>query len=395
MRKIINRFLIFILIINFSCAGEDAWRSSLMKGEIIAIDDHVQEERELSQLVKGIEYVQLETCSNCFINDVKQVYYANNNFYIHNRNGGLFCFDRNGQFLFQVGKNGRGPGEYLSCDQVVVKENLQKILITDSRSLRKIIEYDLNGNFIEEKKYNFFSHLNFPLNNERHFFYLGLRSNPAKKFNNHMGITTDNEFKFQNAFLPYDNKLSQIRYSNLNNGYFYEDTLSIKPDFQNVIYRVMGDTLSLRYTIDFKDKLITEEELKKIAESGAARGLVFRLSGTGKVYTIDYLLESDAFLFFMHNENRRAITNLYSKRTQRTFSQKSLIDDIGSGILNFPVGLMGEKFIFTLPAHKLYDESNEELQTKISSTLNPLAKVKKSGNINDNPVLVIAAFKSL
>jgi hypothetical protein len=54
------------------------------------------------------------------------------------------------------------------------------------------------------------------------------------------------------------------------------------------------------------------------------------------------------------------------------------------------VGLKGERFIFSLPAHKLHDESDEEFQKLVSSKLNHL-----KGDINDNPVLVIAKFKNL
>jgi len=59
----------------------------------------------------------------------------------------ILLFDINGKFICSIGSKGQGPGEYISIKNVSIDEN-NKILFINAR--KKIICYDLNGNYLKE-----------------------------------------------------------------------------------------------------------------------------------------------------------------------------------------------------------------------------------------------------
>lgn len=386
-------FLLFTLIV--SCQGRFDRPVDANESETIVITNNVPDARPISELLENVEYIQLETSSENLINDIKRVFFANNRFYIQNGRSNLLCFDKDGRFLFQVGRNGRGPGEYVSCHKVGFDEERSLIWIMDTQ-LRKILQYDLEGKYIETKTYDFYAHAYFPLNQEKHYFYLGTRSNSGKVFEDHMLVRTDEDFLFEKAYIPIKHRLAQIPYADHHHGYYYSGDLYVKPDFHNVIYKIEADTILPRYFLDFGEEFISEPELLAVSENGHAAGLVFRLLATGKVFSIDDLLETDSYLFFTYNKQKYVVSNFYCKISKTLYSQRKFEDDIGTGIMySLPVGLVDDKFIFSLPSHELYDKANDLAKNKTFAMDPYLASILENVDTNDNPILVLAELKIL
>ena len=58
-------------------------------------------------------------------------------------------FKRDGSFISDIGKIGRGPGEYNSTPyQIILEEKSNSIFMTSAGSINEILQYDLNGNFM-------------------------------------------------------------------------------------------------------------------------------------------------------------------------------------------------------------------------------------------------------
>lgn len=401
-KEIFNRAMIstsrilfvFLCMLLISCQRKpDDQGIAFNKSETIVIGNDILHPRLISELLDSVEYIKLETSSKSLIKDIRDVIFAKNRFYIQNGRDNLLCFDNSGKFLFQVGGNGRGPGEYASCHQVVIKEEQNRIWIVD-KQLMKILQYDLEGKFIESLPYDFFYNLYFPLNYDKHCFYLGTTSNSSRSFHSHMIIRTDDNFVLEEAYLPIDPQIIQINYSNSRIGYYYNGGLHIRPDFQNVIYGIGEDSIWQRYILDFGNEFITEAEVLKIASKGDLDEMFIGLRESGKVYTVAYLLESDNYLYFIYSKNGDVVTNFYSKTSKLLYSQMGFEDDLGSGIhYDLPLGLAGDKFIFALPAYELYNRAIE-LPTDKSFVVGPsLSEIQKDVDDNDNPVLALAKLK--
>jgi hypothetical protein len=77
--------------------------------------------------------------------------WANNELYItDNQVGGVYAFNEEGEFLRQIGKNGRGPGEYVTPLGVAVGPQGQ-VIVAD-RTHAKAVVYAADGTFLEEIK---------------------------------------------------------------------------------------------------------------------------------------------------------------------------------------------------------------------------------------------------
>ena len=66
----------------------------------------------LSSFGKALEYIPLETNSNCMIEKIQHITFSEDFMFIADYTK-ILQFDRKGKFLKQIGANGRGPGEYL------------------------------------------------------------------------------------------------------------------------------------------------------------------------------------------------------------------------------------------------------------------------------------------
>lgn len=95
-------------------------------------------------MVESMEYIPLETAENTLVGDVRQLIVSKEKYFISDDNA-VKCFSSDGEYLFDVGRKGRGLGEYslissFSCDSCYV-------YIFDQNTL---FQYDINtGTFIK------------------------------------------------------------------------------------------------------------------------------------------------------------------------------------------------------------------------------------------------------
>lgn len=107
----------------------------------------------VDSLIDSIRYVHLETNSSSLIQYIEKVIPFEKNIYILDMiSKVLLKFDENGKFIKQIGKNGKGPGEYLLPLEFEIVN--RQILVWEDRA-SKIIYYDLEGNHIKDKKLGF------------------------------------------------------------------------------------------------------------------------------------------------------------------------------------------------------------------------------------------------
>jgi hypothetical protein len=82
----------------------------------IDIDPKALYEGNMSDLFEIVDIVFLETSGPSVLSayDITKMRYYDGVFYFFDewRRRGLFAFDSDGQFIRQIGKRGRGPGEY-------------------------------------------------------------------------------------------------------------------------------------------------------------------------------------------------------------------------------------------------------------------------------------------
>ncbi len=123
----------------------------------IPIGQDIENTKELpvSLIAKEIQFVLLETNTNCLLdNDISKIEVFDNNIFISDYKY-IFRFDLNGKYIQRIGKIGKGPGEYIKGFQTFLIDKQNKHLILFEFILDKMMVYDFDGNFIDEKPIDF------------------------------------------------------------------------------------------------------------------------------------------------------------------------------------------------------------------------------------------------
>jgi hypothetical protein len=106
----------------------------------------------LSEISETIEYIPLETPSACLLGEILDAKVTKDFIFIkHNGTKLIAQFDRDGKFKRNIGKIGKGPGEYLGIREFSIDDEKNLIFI-QSNWTREILVYTFKGEFIKSIK---------------------------------------------------------------------------------------------------------------------------------------------------------------------------------------------------------------------------------------------------
>lgn len=114
----------------------------------------------LSDIVKDVEYVKLETQDSILVGDINQLKRTEKFVFIHSRNQNhVMMFDTSGKFIRKIGRVGQGPGEIANIRFFTVSDSL--VFIYPFSRNGSLTVYDMRDNiFVKEislKWPNFYS----------------------------------------------------------------------------------------------------------------------------------------------------------------------------------------------------------------------------------------------
>lgn len=149
------------IIITVACSSDEK-KNSVIKPEkqerienvnLIDNTDNIAEAFYLSDIVDSIEIVQLEINPNhLFAEDrINNLFLTDNDIFFYETKSGLLKYNRLGEFQQQIGKIGKGPGEYLLIRNYYVDETLQTITAYLNWK-GKLVSYDFEGKLLAEVK---------------------------------------------------------------------------------------------------------------------------------------------------------------------------------------------------------------------------------------------------
>jgi hypothetical protein len=101
----------------------------------------------ISKLVDDCEIVYLETPD--VLPELRRYDVSENFICVAGEGKPVKLFKRNGTFITDIGKIGRGPGEYgFTPNQIIIEEESNSIFLTAAFGIDKILHFDLEGNFV-------------------------------------------------------------------------------------------------------------------------------------------------------------------------------------------------------------------------------------------------------
>ncbi|MDR2232085.1 MAG: 6-bladed beta-propeller [Tannerella sp.] len=432
--KHIFGFLIILICLS-ACSGDKKSVGEVPVIDVISSVEHYQRVY-CSDLFSSMELIPLETKQECLMGTNYTLKLKDSMIIVRSIPGmggmigpvniSLYAFDRSGNFINPIGRKGQGPEEYISIGDPFFNMDQPTLFVED---MKKVIEYDLQGNFIRSFKiieidsgvklsnYGYVGGGLFiakmPNNgkNEYNYCIMDEQGNFLKGFPNYIFFQKEREYASTMEIA-----IDPIR---------VDDQLYLKDMLNDTIYSLSNMELKPEFVFGFGQYSYPIEymsgagdALQRLLPDNAfllSRGFGY-LVGTPnfffyrvripKVYKgpkskqvyIDFLGEYKSTDDFVHGiYNIAQHTNILLD-TEPFYLQKGIINDLNGGLSFIPKYYAGNGEVIDIwnPAdmkEMLTDEYFASLKIKDPQAHQKLKELLKTLKEDDNPVVVVAKLK--
>ncbi|MCK9304653.1 MAG: 6-bladed beta-propeller [Bacteroidales bacterium] len=377
---------------------------------------------DLSSIVSKIEYIPLETSETSLVDDVYEIYFENEMFYLGNRNmvKGCQVFDIRGNHLSFFDRTGRGPEEYPRANHADVLPGTGNIVIMGSATDVKV--YDPYGKFLNKFQIPTDSRFDVrPVIFINDSTYAGVIYTSFRENSEYVAVLFtpgDTIFKFHFPIPSFQTE----------DPFVTDFHLSIPKSTDNKFYKPIGaSTVMYRYKdqarlfFPYNDTIFSVNADKKIEtpyviKFGKTRnpGGAETMANMNKSATMTIPLENDDFLFLNFGLNdlahepyekeimlrsgrvhRYKVTNCYALLNKKTAhftllnqpekGMPGLREDIQNGPPFWPkyISSTGELVSFCTSEELIGWAENHKVSPKLKKIIEKLDE-------NDNPVVILA-----
>lgn len=271
----------------------------------------------LSEVAAEINYIPLETSPDNLINEVSQIKITESYIFVSDYDK-LLQFTRDGKFVRQIGRKGRGPGEYSGIMKFDVNEQADIVLILGFYGLN---EYDTKGNFKRKisKKDSFIRFLIYSPSRIAYYRFNDIEQ-PINL------VITDLEF---NQLFLFYNQNPRIR-SNTKYGntpmYVFENKLCFKEQYNDTLFFV-NDSLLIPHIIYKERKLLVDKDFNPRSDLPGLINEIEKMKDKLREFSI---YESRRYVFTSYLRGigpsiKDQIRVLFDKKNNKT----SVLDDDG------------------------------------------------------------------
>ncbi len=382
-------YVLIVCVLIFSCEKKST--KSCIKTINLKESNEVKK-ISLSDLdIQDIKYVPLETNSESLLTSIQEVF-CDGEYYFLTISSSVLKFDLNGSFLMPIGKEGKGPGEFLDCTDVSFDPKTKKIYILCTR-LSKVFIYNYQGHFIKTIKTPrgvtsisciqngvLFYCINMDGSVEDSFYIYDEDGLQIKAFPNKYKF----DYRRYGVFFPYE-CLS----------YEWQGNVFIKEIYSDTILSLKNNHFSPETILDRGGKTFPVSAKNDMKDFGDMQKV------TNK-YVIDYkLLRFGRYLYLEYGYHGTAYLVLYDfKKEVHHISklEEGISNDYDNGLKFYPKNGFGSNHILSwfsaidLKAHvasKVFQKSTPNYPEKKKQ----LIKLANSLTENDNPVLMLVKLK--
>ncbi len=382
MRKTIFKLLIIALAVCTQSCQTELKDPSF---EAINIGSKKNKTIEFTELFSSVQYIPLETTNNCLMGGVSQFSEFDGRFFIlDQKTKQVFAFNHDGEFLNKIGRQGKGPGEFLYPKQFVINESKSLLYLYDSTQ-KKIIRYRLDGQFIDEIQVNVYMRA-FALDEKDNILLGYVADLPNMKFDTNISskiikfIKIDQQGKITNHIAGIESTPFRLEFSYIMQKESDKSILFVEP-LNESIFNFDGNDISVSYKLNFGNRT-APDRLKK----GLNIMEVPKNSKQVKFFEdalANYFL---GFYRFLTNRDWLFLSYQHQKRFEYFFYNKSLHESIeisaeqdGWSKFFMPLFMNDNSMYAVAEPEKISDKMNEA--EKLTSSLSAL----KEG---DNPVII-------
>lgn len=350
----------------------------------------VDQEVTLSDIGEDIKYIPIS--SDVLFPHIISIEITDSLMFIGAARVGLIEYNTDGEFIRKIGRRGKGPGEYRYGTNFTLDEINQRVYIRDQN---KILVSDFDGKLIREITSNAGSKISF--NNNKLYLF---------------GLIGNNEYANPQHYWTVLDTLGNVLYSkrNTTKGFLKSNSASgtrcnLRYKYNNKIYywNQYNDTIfQLKDTL-YKAAYLFKEDVHRLTPENSA--IEANLFGINQYYVINYLIESQHYLFLKFRQYGKSHFCIYDKQEEvfknNTSNDKHLRNDIDAGLpfsLEEVINFRDNEYLLSwieaieLKAHvasKVFKNSTPKHPEKKRE----LEKLAKKLTVNDNPVLILVKLK--
>lgn len=386
MERIAYKSFLVVLVCIYlpgSCTHRKDIDESIYNLDIRSITKQEPASLPLSNLTGAINYIPLETNSSCLLHWIDNIVVVNDYIYISDRSN-LFQFGLSGNFIRQIGRIGKGPGEHGRRISFAIDDYRQEIYIFSTNIMnvydletgmykrRFLISQDISGfHILPQGKAVLFTYelpAEVMVSSICEVFLVGLDGELVDSIPNYSRLNIKSNSRGYATFYEYDN--NEVRYL-----FNYRDTL----------YRITKDFKRIPYTFFNLENSISRDNLfiEPVYDEIQHPDFLF----------ISEILENTQYLFITAQKGISLMIDpdiyyvVFDKETGDIFSTPGLLNDIDGGLAFWPRYAAGAKLIsHYLPTEFIDHYKSTTGKAELSEDFVALVK---SLDENDNPVLVI------
>ena len=353
-----------------------------------------QKEIHLSEIVSDIEYIRLETNDSCLIGSIKQLLKFNNRYYILDASVGkkIYMFDEHGNYMKQIDRVGRGPGEYAIPYAIAINQSENQLIVSDVMQ-GKMLAFDVETfDFIEESFPDIEAQYFCFLNKENDIAWYNTRNiiHKNKAYPYHI-ITTKSDGTFINEMINIGFDTGYILRPT--SPFFQTDSSTLfSHPYQGWVYRIFADKAEALLKIDMQNHPFpTNDDLVRLANNNTFIQLIRKSDFINYFETF----ESDelyCFTFFATNTYFMALHSKVSKKSiyfpvhvvENNRIKNLIQDNIGILYFDTPVFCVDNSYYSLIqPAQIIENKEN------YSGNIHPqLQGIIDNIKIEDNPVIL-------
>jgi hypothetical protein len=406
MNKLVIFFFLFTcLMLSWQCSEKNKKRKHKNEYQVISLDFkkiiNNEKKAKISDIAEKVEYIKLEWKNDSKIGNILDAKLTNEYIFIHHSAFGLLAqFDRKGNFIRNIGKQGRGPKEYSLIRNFSIDEEKGLIFI-QGNWVKKTLVFTFDGKYLRSIK------------------------NTSLEFHSNTWVHDSTFLEFMEPLFG-DEKFVFVEKTEfgdtiqgVKNHFFWEeykkDKYIMSFHNRNIFYRLnsklhfkgwYNDTI---YTYDTKNR-ITPKYFVNLGNHKLDDELRIEKTGRNKIPENTYWFEfweSERYIFLPYGsyslkQGKKGFA-YFDKKTKEAMSLKenngeiSFINDFDGGPrfkLRFVKDSLAYSFIeaFEIMEHMNSGQfyNSTPLQTEFK---NKFVKKMKDITENDNPVLMIIKLK--
>jgi len=405
-------YVITLLALLVSCNNNKSKKTIPDSFVTISINkESITDSLLFTDMFDSVAFIKLEKTDESLMSTIDRIEVTHDRIYVLSsfRDRAVFVFKRNGKFIFKINNVGRGPGEFIRPADFYVDEKNKNILIYSSYPAR-LIKYDYNGKFIDEKSIGLYC-MGFTVLDDNLYIYTcgnKTRSREGESIEFEI-IKTDMNGKILDKYLPYSSSnkgyLYCINYSpgGITNLYNKGKEALFSMLYCDTIYSVTQTKFSPKYFIDFNEYTLPASFIKKHIKDPM---LSSKISDSHYANSLRHAMENNKILYFeFSRKNRKLIDRtylvFYKKKDKELIVPKRFIDnmcffepDFISMYKNSIIGIKSPFFLMRYFKNETSKLNEKEREIRFQNpNFKKAQEFVNSLSEDDNPVVVLLKLK--